>query len=137
MSKSAQSSASSTNALSGNGKPWSDLNHFKCRARVGNKPEIRTTRKNPVTSCTLYVKSEYDDDNGKRVTKTTRIPLTMFGDRGMTFANEVNKGDYIEVEGRIQENAWEDADGNKRSRLELHGSRYQIVQRKVEQKQAA
>lgn len=118
-------------------KPWNDKNQYVCRARIGNKPEIRSTRKKPVVSCTLYIKSEYDDDNQKRVTKTTRVPLTMFGDKGMTFANDVSKGDYVEVEGRLQENAWEDNDGNKRTRLELIVSKYQMVQRKGEQRQAA
>lgn len=118
-------------------KPWSDRNQFVCRARIGNKPEIRSTRKKPVVSCTLYIKSEYDDDKGKRVTKTTRVPLTMFGDKGMTFASDVNKGDYVEVEGRLQENAWEDSAGQKRTRLELIVSKYQVVQRKGEQRQAA
>lgn len=118
-------------------KPWNDQNHFKCRGRIGNKPEVRSTRRNPVISCTVYIKNEYDDANQKRVTKTTRVPVTMFGDKGMTFANEVSKGDYVEIEGRLQENAWQDAQGQKRSRLELVASKYQVVQRKQGQAQAA
>jgi single-strand DNA-binding protein len=119
-------------------KPWNDMNHFKCRARVGNKPELRATKKSSVVNCTLYIKNEYDDANNKRVTKTTRVPLTMFGDKGMALANEVGKGDYIEVEGRIEEETWADeATGHKRSRLKLIASKYQVIQCKGEQQQAA
>lgn len=119
-------------------KPWNDMNHFKCRARVGNTPELRATKNSSVANCTLYIKNEYDDANNKRVTKTTRVPFTMFGDKGMAFANDVSKGDYVEVEGRIEEDPWTDADtGQKRSRLKLIASQYKVIQRKGEQQQAA
>jgi len=119
-------------------KPWNDMNRFTCRARVGNKPELRATKKSSVANCTLYIKNEYDDDNKKRVTKTTRVPFTMFGDKGMAFANEVGKGDYVEVEGRIEEDPWiDEATGQKRSRLKLIASNYKVLQHKGEQPQAA
>jgi len=86
----------------------------------------------------LYIKNEYDDAHHKRVTKTTRIPFTMFGDRGIAFASEVGKGDYVEVEGRIEEDPWTDPEtGQKRSRLKLIAATYTVIQRKSELQQAA
>jgi single-stranded DNA-binding protein len=49
----------------------------------------------------------------------------------------LSKGDYVEVEGRIQENTWVDKEGHKRSRLELVVAKYQVVQRKQSPAQAA
>lgn len=115
------------------------LNNFNsCEVvgRVGVLPEIKLTKKSPVTNTLLYVTNMYDGEQG-RVKRVTRIPLIMFGQRGQEFAQCVGKGDAVRVRGRIQENVWKDQKTqSNRSRLELVVMEYEVIRAMV-RKEAA
>lgn len=96
-----------------------NFNSLELVGRVGVTPEVKLTKKSPVTNTLLYVTNMYDGEQG-RVKKVTRVPLILFGERGQEFAQQTRKGDLIRVRGRIQENIWKDQDTQQnRSRLEL------------------
>lgn len=112
-------------------KPWNDRNHVEFEGRVGVKPELRITKTNPVASTTLYVTNEYDSGN-ERKKKTTRIPVILYGEAGKAFAQGVDTGDRIKVEGKLQENTWKDADTQQnRSRLEMVVFKYALLKKKA------
>lgn len=111
-------------------KPWNDHNHSVFEGRVGVKPEMRITRKNPVVSTTLYVNNEYDTDSGRK-TKTTRIPIKLYGETGQAFLQTIDSGDRIKVEGKLEENLWKDQETQKnRSRLEMVAFQYSLLAKK-------
>jgi single stranded DNA-binding protein len=122
------SNASSTSTSN---KPWNDRNHVEFEGRVGVKPELRITKKNPVASTTLYVSNEYDSGN-ERKKNTTRIPVILYGETGKAFAQAVGTGDRIKVEGKLQENTWKDAETQQnRSRLEMVAFTYEVLKKKA------
>ena len=96
-----------------------NYNSIELVGRIGVTPEVKLTKKSPVTNTLLYVTNMYEGEQG-RVKKVTRVPLILFGQRGQEFAQQTGKGDVIRVRGRIQENVWTDQDTQQnRSRLEL------------------
>jgi single-stranded DNA-binding protein len=112
-------------------KPWNDRNHVEFEGRVGVKPELRITKKNPVASTTLYVTNEYDSQNGRQK-KTTRVPVILYGEAGKAFAHAIGTGDRIKVEGKIQENTWKDPETqHNRSRLEMVAFTYELLKKKA------
>lgn len=118
-------------ATDGAKKPWNDRNHVEFEGRVGVKPELRITKKNPVASTTLYVTNEYDRDN-VRQKKTTRVPVILYGEAGKAFAQAIGTGDRIKVEGKIQENIWKDPETQQnRSRLEMMAFTYELLRKKA------
>lgn len=111
-------------------KPWNDRNHVEFQGRVGVTPELRITKKNPVARTTLYVTNEYDSGN-ERKKNTTRIPVILYGETGQAFAQAVDSGDRIKVEGKLQENTWKDkASQETRSRLEMVAFSYEVLKKK-------
>lgn len=122
---------SEQNQPSTGAKPWNDINRVEVAGRIGVKPEIKITRKNPVVRTTLYVTNEYDGTQGRQKT-TTRIPVILYGEKGTQFAEQVGAGDAVKVKGRLQENKWTDESSQqKRSRLELVGFEYDILRKKA------
>src|SRR5215470_13872197 len=93
-------------------KPWNDRNHVEFQGRVGVTPELRITNKNPVARTTLYVTNEYDSGM-ERKKNTTRIPVILYGETGKAFAQAVDSGDRIKVEGKLQENTWKDKESQE------------------------
>ena len=112
-------------------KPWNDRNHVEFEGRIGVKPELRITKSNPVASTTLYVTNEYDSGN-ERKKKTTRIPVILYGEAGKAFAQTIDTGDRIRLEGKLQENTWKDAETQQnRSRLEMVAFTYEVLKKKA------
>ncbi len=113
-----------------------NFNSLELVGRVGVTPEVKLTKKSPVTNTLLYVTNMYDGEQG-RVKKVTRVPLILFGERGQEFAQCVGKGDAVRVRGRIQENVWKDQKTqSNRSRLELVVMEYEVIRAMV-RKEAA
>lgn len=122
---------SEPNQPSTGAKPWNDINRVEVAGRIGVKPEIQITRKNPVVRTTLYVTNEYDGAQGRQKT-TTRIPVILYGEKGTQFAEHVGAGDAVKVKGRLQENKWTDESSQqKRSRIELVGFEYDVLRKKA------
>ena len=122
---------SEQNQPSTSAKPWNDINRVEVAGRIGVKPEIKITRKNPVVRTTLYVTNEYDGAQGRQKT-TTRIPVILYGEKGTQFAEQVGTGDAVKVKGRLQENTWTDEESQqKRSRIELVGFEYDVLRKKA------
>jgi single-stranded DNA-binding protein len=110
-----------------------NFNSLELVGRIGVVPEVKLTKKSPVTNTLLYVTNMYEGEQG-RVKKVTRVPLILFGQRGQEFAQQIGKGDVIRVRGRIQENIWKDHETQQnRSRLELVVLEYEPLHSKARQ----
>lgn len=118
---------STSNTPSTGTKPWNDVNEVKIIGRIGGSPEVRITSKSQVAKTTLYLTNEYDNKQGKRVKNTTRVPVLFFGDKAASFANDVGKGDAVQITGRLQESKWQDSETQQtHSRLEVVGFEYEV-----------
>lgn len=91
---------------------------------VGNlvaDPEVKATPKGTYVANMRLATNTYTgkDDEGNAKEQTEFHRLVVFG-RTAEFAGQyLHKGRQVYVEGRLQTNSWEDAAGQKRSRVEV------------------
>ncbi len=96
-------------------------NHTVLVGNATRDPELKTTTSGKsVCTFDLAVNHTYKDKSGKRQEQTAFIPLTLWDRQAEVTAEYVRKGRLIMVDGRLEQDRWEDKDGNKKSRLKLN-----------------
>ena len=85
------------------------------------EPEVRTTTKgSTVVGMRVAVNHSMPaGETGERQEEVSFFPVVVFGRLGETVAKYLKKGDGVTVVGRLRQGRWEDADGNKRERVEI------------------
>lgn len=61
--------------------------------------------------------------------KTNWHSVSFFGNDAVNIEKYVEKGDMIQVEGHIEYETWQDADGNPRNKTIILGSSYSLIGR--------
>lgn len=90
------------------------LNHIVIMGRLVRDPELRYTHSSvPVTSFTVAVDRDYQNENGERATDF--IDCSAWRATAEFISKYFRKGSMIAVSGRLQSSKYEDKDGNKRT----------------------
>ncbi len=92
------------------------MNRVCLTGRLTRDPELRE-----LSSGQDVVKIRIAVDNG-RDREPTFVDVAQFGKGAAPVAQHLAKGRYVEVDGRLNYNAWEAQDGTKRSKHEVIGS---------------
>lgn len=94
----------------------SDINNVTLTGRLGSNLELRyTPQGTAVTDVNLAVQSGFGDKE-----KTNWIGLTIWGKSAEAAANHLGKGQKIAIQGRLDQDTWEDKDsGSKRSKTRV------------------
>lgn len=86
---------------------------------VGKNPELKTfSNGNYKVTFSVAINKGKEEKDG-----VVWIPVEVWGNIASFINNYVHSGDFIVVEGRLESSRWEDAEGNKRSRLFLVGDK--------------
>lgn len=90
------------------------MNKFQFMGRLTRDPETRVLPNSTtqVTNFSIAVNRRFADQNGER--KTDFFNLTAFGKLAEFCSKYYRKGQQVLVEGRIQNRAWDDQNGQKR-----------------------
>lgn len=81
----------------------SDLNRVTFTGRLGQKPELRHTKKGmPVTNLSLASSRNYYDSNDEKQEETTWIRVAVWGGLAEAVAGHLDKGSRVAVDGRLQ-----------------------------------
>jgi len=67
----------------------------------------------------VAVNSSTKDSSGQWVEKPNFFDVTVWGQQGENCARYLSKGRQVAVDGRLNYDAWEAADGSKRSRVDI------------------
>lgn len=95
------------------------LNQINIAGNLGTDPKVFPTTKGSVVSMFMLLNDSYTDREGNKIESTTPITIKVFGKWAETAAL-FKKGENIYVEGRLQENKWNDKEtGKERSTLEI------------------
>lgn len=90
------------------------LNHIVIMGRLVRDPELRYTHSSvPVTSFTVAVDRDYQNENGER--QADFIDCVAWRGTAEFISKYFRNGSMIVVSGRLQAHKWEDRDGNKRT----------------------
>ena len=99
---------------------------------VGNltaDPELRTTAKGTPVARVGVATNSYSgkDDEGNRREHTEFHHLVLFGRQAEVAGEYLRKGRLVYVEGRLQTNKWDDAEGKAHTSTEVLVDTFQIL----------
>lgn len=120
---------STTNAI----KTFSDTNTVHFTGRLAHTPEVRFTQGGTmVVSANVAIKEQWEK-NSELQEKTHWVSVVLYGEKGEPFSQQANKGDWIEVKGKLSYHAWETPDGDKRNKLEVQAFEMNVKKKKEPQ----
>lgn len=86
-------------------------------ARLTRDPESRQAGSTSVCQLGLVSSQRIKTKAGEKKEKSTFFDVDAWGQQGQVVQNYFKKGDRIYVEAELEQDSWEDKDGNKRSKL--------------------
>jgi single-strand DNA-binding protein len=87
---------------------------------LGADPAMRYTPSGrPVTTFRLAASRSWKTAEGERRTETEWFNIVAWGNLAEICNQYLSKGQQVYIEGRLQTRRWEDAEGNKRSTVEV------------------
>src|SRR3954447_13040438 len=99
------------------------LNRVMLLGNLGADPELRFTQGGQaVLNLRLATTESYLDRNKVRQERTDWHNVVVWGKRGEALAKFLAKGSTIFVEGGIRTSSYDDKDGNKRYKTEIHAN---------------
>ena len=100
--------------------------------RLGSDPEVRYTPSGvAVANFNIATSEEWKDkDSGEKRERTEWHRIVAWRRLGEICGEYLSKGQQVYVEGRIQTNAWEDKEGNKRYTTEIIANTVQFLGRR-------
>lgn len=114
------------------------MNIVHILGRLGKNPETRTFEGgNSVTNITVATDESYRDKQGNKVEKTEWHNIQFFGKQGEIIAQYLEKGNRIQVTGKLQTRSYQDKDGVTRYITEIIGSRFEFIDSKSKEASAA
>ena len=99
---------------------------------LGSDPEVRYTPSGvAVAQFNIATSEEWKDkDSGEKRERTEWHRIVAWRRLGEICGEYLSKGQQVYVEGRIQTNAWEDKEGNKRYTTEIIANTVQFLGRR-------
>jgi single-strand DNA-binding protein len=91
-------------------------------------PDVRSSPSGtPITAFGLAVNNRIKRSDGSWQDDPCFVDVVVFGQQAKTCAEQLNKGDAILLEGRLQYRTWQDQRGQKRSKHEVLAFRVQSL----------
>lgn len=100
------------------------FNRVVLMGNLARDPELRYAQGNniAVVRTAIAVNRRYKDKE-----EVMFIDLVVFGKQAETLSTYAKKGTQVLVEGRLQQNTWEDPNGQKRSKHEVLVEGFQLI----------
>ena len=105
-----------------------ELNKFIGIGRLGADPELRYTQSGtPVCSLRMVFNRRWKDKNGEKKEEACWMDAVVFGKGAEVVKKFIVKGRELFVEGHIQQDEWEDKNGQKRTTHKINVQNFQFV----------
>lgn len=109
----------------------SDLNTVCITGRLGRDPEVKYTSSNKsVCNISLAVDDSYQGATGERVDRAVWIDVTLWGATADIAGRYLSKGSRCAISGRLSVDEWQDAEGNKRSKVKVTADRLVLLEKR-------
>lgn len=106
--------------------PTYGYNRVVLVGKLGKDPVLQYVKNDLALTKIQLVVSEDQDMKPK---ETNRIEVVFWGNQAEIVHQNVRKGSSILVEGKLKTSVWETPQGEKRSRLEVHGDRWVFLEK--------
>lgn len=102
------------------------MNRVCLIGRLTTKPELRYTTSNiACTNITIAIDRNYGEEK-----KADFINIVVWRKQAENVCKYLDKGSLVAIEGRLQQNSYEDKDGNKRYKLDVVADNIQFLNTK-------
>lgn len=101
------------------------MNSVVMIGRLTRDPELRFTAGNGKAVATFSIAVDRPFSKNK---ETDFFKVVVWGKSGENCANYLAKGRLVGIQGRLQNNRWEDQDGRKRNRDEIVADRVEFLE---------
>ena len=104
----------------------SDLNQVIISGRLTRDASLKTLSSgSSVAELSVASNRIWNDRNGNKQEETVFVDVDLWGKQADYFGNNLKKGDYIMVTGRLRRESWE-TEGQKRSKLSLRADKIDL-----------
>ncbi len=97
------------------------INQVNLLGRVGNEPELRSTKNGTAVVQLRLATDRYSKSNGGQP-ETDWHSVVVWGKTAEAVVRYVAKGDRVHVSGRLQQHSWQTDSGERRSKVEVHAN---------------
>lgn len=106
----------------------SNYNFVCLMGNLTKDPDLKYTASGtPVCNITLAINSFFKDKQGEKKENAIFVPITVWGKQAETSAEYLKKGRGVLIDGRLNQEKWEDKDGTKRSRITVTASQVRFL----------
>lgn len=99
------------------------LNRCTVMGNLGNDPDLRFTQGGTsVLNMSVAATTRYKDQDGEWKDRTEWVRVVVWGKRAEALGKLLGKGSRVYVEGELRTSSWEDKEGTKRYKTEVHAS---------------
>lgn len=96
------------------------MNTVSIIGNLGQDPEMKFTQGGTaLLKLSVAVNERWKDKSGEKQERTHWVRCTVWGNRAEALNKILSKGDKVGIEGSLEENRWEDQQGNKRTQLQV------------------
>jgi single-strand DNA-binding protein len=104
-----------------------NLNKVFLMGNLTRDPELRYTPSgSPVCEFGMAINRTYKTGSGEQREEVCFVDVVMWGRRGVVISEYMTKGRPIFIEGRLQYDSWETAEG-RRSRLRVVADNFELI----------
>ena len=105
----------------------SDLNQVIMSGRLTRDASLKTLSSgSSVAELSVASNRIWNDRNGNKQEETVFVDVDLWGKQAEYFGNNLKKGDYVMVTGRLRRESWETDDGQKRSKISLRADKIDL-----------
>ena len=105
------------------------MNHFFGIGRLTGAAELKYTSKG--TACTKFsicINKTWKDEKGERQEKPSFFNCVMWGKLGEAISKYLTKGKQVAIEAELEQNTWQDSNGNNHSAVQLNVNELLMLQ---------
>lgn len=107
------------------------INFVQLLGHLGTDPEIQSlSNGNSMVRINLATNEPYRDKDGNYQTKTQWHRLVAFGGLADNMATKLAKGNQVLINGRIENNSWENKDGVRQYGTSIIIREYMLLEKK-------
>lgn len=104
----------------------SDLNQVIISGRLTRDASLKNLPSgSSVAELSVASNRIWNDRNGEKQEETVFVDVDLWGKQSNYFGNNLKKGDYVMVTGRLRRETWE-TDGQKRSKISLRADKIDL-----------
>lgn len=104
----------------------SDLNQVVISGRLTKDAQFREVKGSSLAEISIASNRVWNDRSGNKQEETVFIDVDLWGKQAEYFGNNLQKGSYIMVTGRLRREVWDSPDGQKRTRISIRADKIDL-----------